>query len=30
VLCGRKGAGRKQEGTHCWVGWFRDRRINHV
>ena len=28
VLCGR--VGRKQECTHCWVGWFKDRRINHV
>jgi hypothetical protein len=30
VLCGRRGAGRKQECTHCWVGWFKDKRINHV
>jgi hypothetical protein len=30
-LCGRIAcAGRKQVVTHCWGGWVRDRRINHV
>ena len=30
VLCGCRGVGRVWEYTHCWVGWVKDRRINHV